>query len=155
MFMVFATAPLGLVGAVPTLLIFHQPFGFNAILGLIGLAGSIIGYQTIGLTTLAHRLGAPTRLVSIVAGSVCGAALFFGASLFSYIPKVVLGGMLVYLGLTFLVEWLIDSRRVLPLADYLLIWVILGIILSVGFLPAIAVGILVAAVLFVISYSRE
>jgi SulP family sulfate permease len=119
-----------------------------------GLAGSIIGYQTIGLTTLAHRLGAPTRLVSIVAGSVCGAALFFGASLFSYIPKVVLGGMLVYLGLTFLVEWLIDSRRVLPLADYLLIWVILGIILSVGFLPAIAVGILVAAVLFVISYSR-
>jgi multidrug efflux pump subunit AcrB len=42
MFMVFATAPLGLVGAVPTLLIFHQPFGFNAILGLIGLAGIIM-----------------------------------------------------------------------------------------------------------------
>jgi multidrug efflux pump subunit AcrB len=42
MFLVFATAPLGLVGAVPTLLIFHQPFGFNAILGLIGLAGIIM-----------------------------------------------------------------------------------------------------------------
>jgi multidrug efflux pump subunit AcrB len=27
---------------VPTLLIFHQPFGFNAILGLIGLAGIIM-----------------------------------------------------------------------------------------------------------------
>jgi multidrug efflux pump subunit AcrB len=26
----------------PTLLIFHQPFGFNAILGLIGLAGIIM-----------------------------------------------------------------------------------------------------------------
>jgi multidrug efflux pump subunit AcrB len=36
------TAPLGLVGAVPTLLLFHQPFGFNAILGLIGLAGIIM-----------------------------------------------------------------------------------------------------------------
>ena len=119
-----------------------------------GLAGSIIGYQTIGLTSLAHRLGAPSRLVSIVAGLVCGVALFFGASLFSFIPKMVLGGMLVYLGLSFLVEWLIDSRRVLPWTDYLLIWVILGIILSVGFLPAIAVGVLVAAILFVISYSR-
>jgi hypothetical protein len=32
----------GLVGVVPTLLIFHQPFGFNAILGLIGLAGIIM-----------------------------------------------------------------------------------------------------------------
>lgn len=119
-----------------------------------GLAGTTIGYQTIGLTSLAHRLGAPSRLASVICGLVCGAALFFGAGLFSFIPKIVLGGMLVYLGLTFLVEWLVDSRRVLPWTDYLLIWVILGIILTVGFLPAIAVGVLVAAVLFVISYSR-
>jgi multidrug efflux pump subunit AcrB len=40
--MVMLTGPLGLVGAVPTLLLFHQPFGFNAILGLIGLAGIIM-----------------------------------------------------------------------------------------------------------------
>src|SRR5207244_5555161 len=39
MTMVFLTAPLGLVGAVPILLVLHQPFGFNAILGLIGLSG--------------------------------------------------------------------------------------------------------------------
>jgi multidrug efflux pump subunit AcrB len=40
--MVMLTAPLGLAGAVPTLLLFHQPFGFNAILGLIGLAGILM-----------------------------------------------------------------------------------------------------------------
>jgi multidrug efflux pump subunit AcrB len=40
--MVMLTGPLGLVGVVPTLLVFHQPFGFNAILGLIGLAGIIM-----------------------------------------------------------------------------------------------------------------
>ena len=34
--------PLGLVGAVPVLLAFNQPFGFNAILGLIGLAGILM-----------------------------------------------------------------------------------------------------------------
>ena len=38
----FLTAPLALVGVVPTLLVFGQPFGFNAILGLIGLAGIIM-----------------------------------------------------------------------------------------------------------------
>lgn len=119
-----------------------------------GFAGSTIGYQTIGLTVLAHRLGAPHRLVGVFAGLVCGAALFFGASLFSFIPKVVLGSMLVYLGASFLVEWLIDSRRSLPLLDYILIWVILIIILAAGFLQAIAVGVLVAAALFVIQYSR-
>lgn len=42
MFMVLLTAPLALVGVAPTLLIFQQPFGFNAILGLIGLAGIIM-----------------------------------------------------------------------------------------------------------------
>jgi multidrug efflux pump subunit AcrB len=42
MTMVMLTAPLGLVGAVPVLLLFHQPFGFNAILGLIGLAGILM-----------------------------------------------------------------------------------------------------------------
>ena len=42
MAMVFLTAPLGLVGAVPILLVLHQPFGFNAILGLIGLSGILM-----------------------------------------------------------------------------------------------------------------
>ena len=42
MTMVLLTAPLGLVGVVPALIIFNQPFGFNAILGLIGLAGILM-----------------------------------------------------------------------------------------------------------------
>lgn len=42
MAMVLFTAPLGLIGVVPTLLAFNQPFGFNAILGLIGLAGILM-----------------------------------------------------------------------------------------------------------------
>jgi multidrug efflux pump subunit AcrB len=42
MAMVLLTAPLALVGMVPTLLLFKQPFGFTAILGLIALAGIIM-----------------------------------------------------------------------------------------------------------------
>ncbi|WP_275629457.1 efflux RND transporter permease subunit [Pseudomonas sp. 273] len=41
-FMVVITAPLGLVGAVLALLVFHQPFGFVALLGLTGLAGIVM-----------------------------------------------------------------------------------------------------------------
>src|SRR5260370_10138522 len=40
--MTVLTAPLGLVGVVPILLIFRQPFGFDAILGLIALAGILM-----------------------------------------------------------------------------------------------------------------
>lgn len=42
MVMVFATAPLGLIGVVPTLLMFQQPFGFNALVGLIALSGILM-----------------------------------------------------------------------------------------------------------------
>lgn len=54
MFMVFATAPLGLVGAAPTLLIFHQPFGFNAILGLIALSGILMRNTLILVDQIHH-----------------------------------------------------------------------------------------------------
>jgi multidrug efflux pump subunit AcrB len=42
MAIVMLTAPLGLIGVVPTLLVTGQPFGFNAILGLIALAGILM-----------------------------------------------------------------------------------------------------------------
>jgi len=42
MFMVFATAPLGLIGVIPTLLLFQQPFGINALVGLIALSGILM-----------------------------------------------------------------------------------------------------------------
>lgn len=41
-FMVVATAPLGLIGAVLALLAFDKPFGFVALLGLTGLAGILM-----------------------------------------------------------------------------------------------------------------
>ncbi|MBN2606195.1 MAG: efflux RND transporter permease subunit [Thiotrichales bacterium] len=41
-FMVLITAPLGLIGAVAAMLIFSQPFGFVANLGMIGLAGILM-----------------------------------------------------------------------------------------------------------------
>lgn len=119
-----------------------------------GLGGSPVGYQTLGMSSLAHRLGAKSRLANLISATLCGLALFFGASVISFFPKPVLGGMLLYLGLSFLVDWLIDARKSLPLLDYLLVWVILFIIASVGFLEGIAAGTFIAAALFVISYSR-
>lgn len=42
LFLVLATAPLGLIGAVGALLLFNQPFGFVALLGVLALAGMIM-----------------------------------------------------------------------------------------------------------------
>lgn len=42
LFMVLLTAPLGLIGAVAAMVLFQQPFGFVANLGLIGLGGILM-----------------------------------------------------------------------------------------------------------------
>jgi len=42
MVMVFLTSPLGLIGVVPMLILFGQPFGINALVGLIALAGILM-----------------------------------------------------------------------------------------------------------------
>ncbi|MDE1900575.1 MAG: efflux RND transporter permease subunit [Alphaproteobacteria bacterium] len=55
MAMVFLTGPLGLIGTVPVLLLFHQPFGFNAILGLIGLSGILMRNTLILIGQIQHN----------------------------------------------------------------------------------------------------
>jgi len=56
MAMVLATAPLGLIGVVPTLLIFQQPFGINALVGLIALSGILMRNTLILLGQVQHNL---------------------------------------------------------------------------------------------------
>ena len=55
MVMVFLTAPLGLVGVVPTLLIFNQPFGINALVGLIALSGILMRNTLILIGQIDHN----------------------------------------------------------------------------------------------------
>lgn len=119
-----------------------------------GLFGSTVGYQTLSLTVLAHRLNAKTRLAGVLAAFVVGGTLLFGASLLSYFPKPILGGILLFMGLSFLVEWVFDARAHLPRIDYLLVLMILLAIASIGFLEGIAIGVLAAVVMFVVSYSQ-
>jgi multidrug efflux pump subunit AcrB len=56
MAMVVATAPLGLIGVVPTLLLFQQPFGINALVGLIALSGILMRNTLILLGQVQHNL---------------------------------------------------------------------------------------------------
>ncbi|MBJ2254208.1 efflux RND transporter permease subunit [Pseudomonas sp. MF6784] len=117
MFMVFATAPLGLIGAVPTLLLFNQPFGFNAILGLIGIGGILMRNTLIftdqirqnqeqGLATTEAIVEATVRRARPVILTALAAALAFiplTLSVFwSSLAYVLIGGVLVGTLLTLL-----------------------------------------------------
>ncbi|HHA1914009.1 TPA: efflux RND transporter permease subunit [Enterobacter asburiae] len=55
MVMVFLTAPLGLIGVAPVLLIFNQPFGINALVGLIALSGILMRNTLILIGQIDHN----------------------------------------------------------------------------------------------------
>jgi len=56
MVMVFLTSPLGLIGVVPTLLVFQQPFGINALVGLIALSGILMRNTLILIGQIDHNV---------------------------------------------------------------------------------------------------
>ena len=121
---------------------------------LSGFFGGIPGYPALSLSSLNHQLGGGSRLASLAAAAFCAAMLFLGSSLLSFIPRMVVGGFVVYLGLGLLVEWAIKTARRFPLVEYLVIAIILGVIAIFGFLQGILLGTFLTILLFVISYSR-
>jgi multidrug efflux pump subunit AcrB len=56
-FMVVLTAPLGVVGIALALLVFNQPFGFVALLGVIALAGMIMRNSVILVDQIEQDIG--------------------------------------------------------------------------------------------------
>ena len=121
---------------------------------LAGIAGTPAGYLTLSETSLAYNIGSRSRLPSIIVAVFCGIALLIGAQALSIFPKVILGGLLLNLGLEFLVEWLVDTWKRLHKSDYLVIVLILIVIGTVGFLEGIVIGLLMSIALFVINYSK-
>ncbi len=121
---------------------------------LAGLGGGPVGYHMLGGTSLAFRMGAKTRAVSVTIAAICALVLLTGGGFISYLPVLFLRGMLLMLGLSFLADWVYDARTKLPLSDYALVWVILFVIAGVGFLEGVGVGIALATILFVFKYAR-
>ncbi|HEX2069445.1 MAG TPA: SulP family inorganic anion transporter, partial [Actinomycetota bacterium] len=126
--------------------------------GLVNVAsapfGGIPAYHALVLTSLAQQMKVNVRAAGLIAAVVPLGAVFFGGELIQYIPRMIVGGVLVFVGLSFLVEWVIDVRRSLPRGEYIIVLAILVTIAARGFLPGIAVGLVAAVLLFALNYSR-
>lgn len=118
-----------------------------------GLMGTPVSFVNISQTTLATRMGEKDRAVGILNGLLLLCVLAFGGAVIAFFPKFVAGGLLVYLGLTLLSQWLVDSRKSVPKPDFAVIVSILAIVEFLGFLQGIAVGVVASVAIFVFRYS--
>jgi SulP family sulfate permease len=119
-----------------------------------GLFGGIVSFHEDIDTVMTYKLGADTRLAGLIYALLCGGALLAGSSIITYCPKPLIGGLLLFLGISILVEWVYDTWFSLPKQDYMLVIIILFVVASFGFLKGVGMGIFIAVIVFVLNYSR-
>jgi SulP family sulfate permease len=120
----------------------------------VGLIGGVPGYLCLSESTLNFKAGAKSRAPGLIAASLCVITLVAGTAALAHFPKPVLGGLLLFLGLSFLLETVYDAWFRLPHGEYALVIVILVVVIMVGFLEGVGVGIVVSSFLFAINYAR-
>ncbi len=118
------------------------------------LCAGLVAYQQISFSVLNHKMDADSRLTGVIAAAVCLLALLAGASLLALFPTMIAGALLALLGLSFIVDWVIKGWSTLPRIDYAIVIMILLVTALAGFLQAVALGLLLAVVLFVVGYSQ-
>jgi SulP family sulfate permease len=119
-----------------------------------GIGGGMVGFHSLSMSRLVLSMGARSRWVGVGSGLLCGLGLVFGPVLVSLVPQFVCGGLLVFLGLTFLWEWLVVARKTLTPMDYAVVVLILAVVATLGYPQGVGVGILAAVTMFIHNYSR-
>lgn len=121
---------------------------------LAGVLGGMVGGVSISRSLLNRAAGAQSRLSGWVKAGLCVLAMLGGGPAIALVPRPLLGGMLVYLGLAMLKTWLVDSRRKLPRQEYGIVALMVAVTALVGFLPAVCVGVLACCVDFAAKSAR-
>jgi SulP family sulfate permease len=121
---------------------------------LAGALGGYAGCISISRSILNRNSGATGRLSGLTVAAVAALMLVVDPALLAYMPRFVLGGLLLYLGLEQLHRWIVDSRRRLSLLDYLSLLAIIVIILTWGFVAGVLIGIVIGCATFALSVSR-
>ena len=121
---------------------------------LASITAGLVGFQQLSMSILNYRVRANNRFTGIVGVAVCVLALLAGASFLGLFPKMIVGALLFLLGLSFIVDWVIEGWSRLPRIDFAIVVTILLVTAFVGFLQAVTLGLVLAVVLFVVGYSR-
>ena len=129
-----------------------QVMGYTNVVN--GALGGFPGVHDVSDTALVETLGGKGRLTGFIYSTLMVAAILAGAEFMKIVPTFLLGGLLIYVGLEFLIDWVWKARDELPLSDYVVVILILIVIILSDILQGVTFGFFVAIILFVVNYSK-
>jgi SulP family sulfate permease len=121
---------------------------------LSGLLGGYAGCLSLSRTLLNAANGATSRVSGLIVSAVSVLMLVADPALLSYMPKFILGGLLIYLGIDQLNRWIVESRQRLSTIEYLSLLAIIVIIVKWGFIAGVLIGTIIGCATFALSASR-
>ena len=121
---------------------------------LSGLFGGYAGCISLSRSLLNASAGATTRVSGLTVAAIAVLMLVADPALLAYMPKFILGGLLIYLGSDQLNRWIIESRRRLSITEYLSLLAIIVIIVKWGFIAGVLIGVVIGCATFALSASR-
>jgi sulfate permease, SulP family len=121
---------------------------------LSGAFGGYTGCISVSRTILNFKSGGNGRRSGLTVAAISALMLAAAPMLLGYMPKFVLGGLLIYLGADQLHKWIVQSRRRLSFTEYLSLLAIIVIIMQWGFIPGILIGVVIGCATFALSASR-
>jgi sulfate permease, SulP family len=116
--------------------------------------GGYVSCTSLSRSILVRTAGATGRLSGITVAAISAVLLFAGPSLVGYVPKYILGGLLLFLGGGLVYQWLIQSARQLQRIDYLSLIAIALLIINWGFIAGVLTGVVIGCATFAFSVSR-
>ena len=116
--------------------------------------GGAVAYHAPVSSSLVDTMRAYGRLSGVILALMFLLTLLIGGGVFSLIPRFIPAGLLMYFGMQFMKDWLVDSWFKLPRQDSIVIVIIALVTALFGLLTGIAVGTVVAISFFVLEYSR-
>ena len=158
---IFVTASSALFNTAGIEVAVHREADLERELNVTGLAnmltgafGGYAGCISVSRTILNANGGGTGRLSGLTVAAISALMLAFAPMLLGYMPKFVLGGLLIYLGVDTLHKWIMESRRRLSLSEYLSLLAIIIIILQWGFIAGILIGVVIGCATFALSAAR-
>jgi sulfate permease, SulP family len=121
---------------------------------LSGALGGYTGCISISRSVLNFNSGGSSPLSGFTVAAMSLLMLLFAPTLLGYMPKFVLGGLLIYLAADQLHKWIVQSRRRLSFIEYLSLLAIIVIIVQWGFIAGILIGVVIGCATFALSASR-
>ena len=116
--------------------------------------GGYVSCVSLSRTTLTYSAGGRSRACGLVVAVVSGLMLLVDPAFLAYVPKFVLGGLLLYLGASLMYEWLVDAVRRISLPEYASLLAIAILIVQVGFIAGVLIGVIIGCATFAVSASR-